>query len=317
MVKAKWIFLFVLAFTATFSDLTVNVEGQTTKLKVTAIPTILQAGFNTTVAINILNDFEPIYDVDVSISFPQSQTSATSPTAIGTSSWKFSKIKFGENVTVKPLIFVPVDAAGNGYTANIQISYKRLGYISPSSEVHAIGFYAQGWISMVAYDFAVEVEPITLRNAGATLTITASLLNKGNVPAMFTNVTLIPSPILTLKPESQSYLGEVDPNSPAPFTLEATVNPDTEEGNYTVKIKVQYEDEESRIHVFEKEVNVYVTVIQEQQLPSTSERIIKTVTDTVKRYMLFVIIGILVIIIAALMVRRSRRSSFESNASQP
>lgn len=298
-------------------NLTTDVAGQQTRLEVTGEPTTLNAGFNTTVIITIFNEFEPIYDVDVSVSFPESQTTTVSPVVIGASNWKFERIGMGENVTIKPLIFVTESAAGNAYPADISISYTRLGYISPSSETHTIGFYAKGQIIIIAYDFIVEIEPAYEGNertrdsvfAGSTITVTGSLLNKGNVPAMFTNVTIIPNPILILQPESTSYLGEVDPNSPAPFTLEAKTSPHAEDGNHTILIKVEYQDPESKTHSLEKELTVYIFKTQIQESPSTSEKII----GIIRQNLLFVIIGIIIFIfLVALLIKRLSKRGVES-----
>lgn len=301
-------------------NLTTNVAGQQTRLEVTGAPTTLNAGFNTTVVITIFNEFEPIYDVDFSVSFPESQTTTVSPVVIGASNWKFERIGMGENVTINPLIYVTESAAGNAYPVDISISYTRLGYISPSSETHTIGFYAKGQIIMIAYDFIVEIEPayennertkdnVVPRDAGSTITVTGSLLNKGNVPAMFTNVTIIPNPILILQPESISYLGEVDPNSPAPFTLETKTSPQAKDGNHTILIKIEYQDQESKTYSIEKEVKVYIFKTQIQESPSASEKII----GIIRQNLLFVIIGIIIfILLVALLIKRLSKRGVES-----
>jgi hypothetical protein len=314
------IYAVYLVLSLSLVNLTIDVTGQQTRLEVTGAPTTLNAGFNTTVFITIFNDFEPIYDVDVSVSFTQSQTNTISPVVIGASNWKFERIGMGENVTINPLIFVTESAAGNAYPADISISYTRLGYISPSSETHTIGFYAKGQIIIIVYDFIVEIESTYESNGrisdnafpsdvGSTITVTGSLLNKGNIPAMFTNVTMIPNTILILQPESTSYLGEVDPNSPAPFTLEAKTSPQTENGNHTILIKVEYQDQEAKTYSFEKELTVYVFKTQVQESPSTSEKII----GIIRQNMLFVIIGIIIFIfLVGLLIKRLSRRGVES-----
>jgi len=294
-------FLLVLVAGGMTGGLCGSILGQITHLEVSASPTSLKAGFNTTVTITILNKFEPIYDMDVALSFPQSQITSVSPVVIGTSNLKFGKVNKGANVTLTPLIFVPEEAAGNGYQATVTITYKRLGYISPYTEVHTIGFYAQGQISVVIYDLLVEPEDAT---AGSPLTITGTLLNKGNIPALFTNATLLPHPLLTLIPESYSYLGEVDPNSPTPFTLETTVNPTAQEGNYTVKIQVEYEDKESRSYIIQKTASFHIIEAEETQPQGGPERIM----EMIRERLLYIVIGVLVIIIIGVTVKLRRLS---------
>jgi hypothetical protein len=298
MKNVRWIFLALLVSTTIFSALAVKVESQGTELQVTASSTNLRGGYNTSVSITIINNFESIYDVDVSVSFTSTATAA-SPTVAGISNWKLDKIDFGQNVTVKPLIFASADLAGNVYSASIAVSYKRLGYISPYTETHTIGFYVQGEVNMIAYDFTVDPDPVP---AGSTVTIGASLLNKGNVAAMFTNVTLISSPILTLKPESHSYVGDVDPNSLSPFTIEATVRLDTQPGTYTVKLKVEFEDKESIIHTFERDVTVNVVEAQKQEPSGFS-------TSMIAILQILVPVTLAIVVIVVLIVRRRRTRS--------
>lgn len=308
----KWIFLISIILFPISSGVISDVESQVTNLKVTAHPTTLNAGFNTTVLINIFNDFESIYDIDISLRFPQSQISTISPIAIGPSNWKFEKIRREENVTIDPLIFVPKDAAGNGYLGNIVISYKRLGYISPQSETHVIGFYAKGQIEVILYELSIEPESAT---AGSVISITASLLNKGTVTAKFMNVSLFPGSILVLKPESYNYIGDLEPNSPAPFTLEALLNSEIYEGEYSIKLIIEYEDEEAKEYVIESNVSIYVIeMVEEQYTPAIHEKIIETITGE----LLYIIIIIIVVVIAiAIVIKlRSSKSEFETEEFQ-
>lgn len=240
--------------------------GQIAHLNVEPSGTLLKAGFNNNVTITIYNEFEPIYELDITISFPTSMQVPSSPTVLGVNHWKFNKVNKGDQVMLSIVIFVPDDAAGNAYTASLILTYKRLGYISPYTETHTIGFYAKGWIDMTIYDLTVDPSP---SRPGEPISFTASLLNKGNVPAMFTNVTLVGDEVLIYKPESFSYLGQVDPNSPAPFTLEALVKPGIEEGNYTISIYVSYEDDEHILYRTVKDVSFEVIKpIEEKPRPS-------------------------------------------------
>ncbi len=307
----RWLLLTLLSLAIVWNGLNGRVEGQITNLKVSAYPTTLKAGSNTSVVITILNSYVPIYDMDVVISFPQSQVTPVSPVVIGTSNLKFEKLNKGENVTLTPLIFVPEEAAGNGYQANIQIVYKRLGYISPSSEVHTVGFYVQGEIIMVIYDILIEPEMVT---GGSTLTLTGNLLNKGNIPALYTNASLLPHPILLTKSESYSYIGEVEPNSPLPFTLEATVSSAAEEGLYTVKIRMDYEDQEAQVYHVEETIQFSIVEVEESPPPSSTERVIELLRAEL---LFFAVIVVLVIIVIGLIVRirQLSRSEFEGEFS--
>ncbi len=312
MKKFKLIFLIMLASIPVFINDDLSALGQARNLNVEVNPTSLESGFNTTITVNIINNFEAIYDIDISMNFPQSQITLTSPVIIGINNWRFERMKKGESTSIEALIFVPKAAAGSGYIANILISYKRLGYISPYTEAHNIGFYAKGEIDMVAYDFSIEEESII---AGSPLSITASLLNKGTVIARFTNISIAPNPILILQPESYSYLGDVDPNSPSPFTLEATIKTETKEGTYSIKIVTEYEDEERKSHRIENEIEVNVTVQSTEQKPQS---IYDRAIEFIKANILYSLIAIIVIIVLIIIIirRRSSKSEFEAGGFQ-
>jgi len=307
----KWIFLLLtLLIPLSFGSID-NVKGQTTNLEVRIYSTTLDAGFNSTVTVDVINEFEPIYDVDVSLSFsPPSQSDIASassdlPVVIGTGNFKFEKIEEGESVRIEPIVFASRDFSGKGYSSYVTISYKRLGYISTQSEVHVVGFYVKGQIDMIVYEFSVEPDPVV---AGSEIIITASLLNKGTIEASYTNVSLTPNPILIQKLESYSYIGEVDPNSPAPFTLEAIVKEDTEEGTYPINVKIEYEDEESKVYVINRELEIYIVeTIEEEGAQSTSDLIV----DFIKGNLIFLLIGIIIAIIVIILLLRRRASKEE------
>ena len=300
----KWIFLLsILLIPLSFGSIE-NAVGQTTNLEVKVHPTTLDAGYNTTVTVDVINEFEPIYDVDVSLSFspPSTSESVRVPVVIGIGNFKFEKIEEGESIRIEPIVFASIDSSGKGYSSSVTISYKRLGYISTQSEDHVVGFYVKGQIDMIVYEFSVEPDPVV---AGSEITITASLLNKGTVEAGYTNVSLTPNPISIHKLESYSYIGEVDPNSPAPFTLEAIVKEDTKEGKYPVNIRIEYEDEESKVYVINRELEIYVVEsIEEEGTKSTFDLI----ADFIKGNLIFLLIGIIIAIVVIILLLRRRVS---------
>ncbi|WP_455277782.1 hypothetical protein [[Eubacterium] cellulosolvens] len=308
----KWIFLLSILLIPLSLGSIEAVKGQTTNLEVRLYPTTLDAGYNTTVTVDIINEFEPIYDVDVSLSFSApsqpdmvASTPSEVPVVIGTGNFKFEKIEEGESVRIEPIVFTSKDSSGKGYSSYVTISYKRLGYISTQSEIHIVGFYIKGQIDMIVYEFSVEPDPVV---AGSEIIITASLLNKGTIEASYTNVSLTPNPILIQKLESYSYIGEVDPNSPAPFTLEAIVNEDTGEGTYPIKIRIEYEDEESKVYVINRELEAHIVGgTKEEGTKSTSDLIV----DFIKGNLIFLLIGIIIAIIVIILLLRRRTSKEE------
>ncbi len=247
-----------------FSSLITIGNAQIYYLEIKVSTTRLTADSINNVTLTVINDFETIYDLYVGISFPESSQDTSSPNIIGIPSWKFGKVVKGNAIRLSTAIFVPEDAAGNVYTANIDLTYKRLGYTSSTTETHTVGFYAQGWIDIVFYELEADPNPV---EPGKPISFSANILNKGNIPARFTNVSLVESDILILQAESYSYLGEMDPNSPAPVSLDALVKAKTKEGNYAVEMVVSYEDNNRTLQTVSRQIQFNVVEIREEAPP--------------------------------------------------
>lgn len=282
-----------------------DTQGQQTNLKVKVSPITLSAGSTNNITVLIDNSFENIYDVDVRISFVPTQIGTTLPTVLGSSNWKFRTLEYGKNIAIEIPISVPEESAGKGYSANVVLIYKRLGYISPISETHVLGFYAKGIIKMEMFDFIIEPSPAI---RGSIISVSATLLNRGNVAARFATAILIPSSIFALGPESSSYLGEIEPNSPTPFTLEATVNSSVHEGSYRMKIRVEYQDQESGSHTLEEEVSAYIVEAVVQPPKSASQQIVEVIYNRLT----YVSLAVAATIIAVVLFLKRRCSNEES-----
>lgn len=239
-------------------------NAQITYLEIEVSTTSLTADQNNMVTITVYNNFEPIYELCVSISFPTSSQDSASPTIIGESSCKFDKLAEGDSREFPVIIFVPEEGEGNAYTLNIDLTYKRLGYISSITEYHTVGFYVheeEATIDLIFYEVDVEPDPA---HPGASISFTANLLNKGNSPAMYTNISLVENDVLLLPLESYSYLGQVDPNSPASFDLEASIKTKTKEGRYVAEILVNYEDEDNVPYTVSSQIPFTVVELEEE-----------------------------------------------------
>jgi len=197
--------------------LTVTLTGQT-----------LTAGFDNNVTVSVLNNFySTIYDTDIALSIPSGLT------MYGDSHWHYSSIGMGQSVTINFQVYAPTAAIGNSYQGSITVTYKQLGDVSYTQEVHAVSFSVQGWINLVLY--GVQVTPATTV-PGGNVTLSGNLLNRGNLAAFNANVTvesaeLVPSAL------SSAYLGEIDPNIPRPFSLLVVFKGNVAPGNYTLLVK--------------------------------------------------------------------------------
>ena len=225
----------------------------------------LIAGVNNTVAITLVNNYDDLYDVDAALTLP-------SPLIIsGDNHWRYTVLPKGSSTLISLLMYAPSSAAGNAYSGSLAITYKELGYVYYSSETHTVGFSVHGWVQMIAYGATASPQAVA---RGSEVAISGNLLNKGNVAAMYTNVTILPSEPLILKSESTAYIGQVDPNSPAPFNLAANIDPSAGEGAYEITFMVSYEDDRYIPHSFTKTVPIQVireVAARQRQQPNPLE----------------------------------------------
>jgi len=213
------------------------VEGQTSAhLSVSINGNSLTAGFNNTVTISVVNNYSgyiAIYDVDIAVSVP------TTLTAYGDNHWHYDSIAYGQSVTISFEVYAPVSAIGTlTQVGTVTATYKQLGDVSYTQEIHNIGFSVNAWINLVLY--GIQITP-TVAAPGGNATISGSLLNAGNLAAYDANVT-IESDILLPGSINSYFIGEIDPNIPRPFSLLVLFKQNIPDGNYTINVKVSATD---------------------------------------------------------------------------
>jgi len=193
------------------------------------------AGFNNNMTVTVVNNYSgyiAIYDVGISVSVP-------APLALlGDSDWHFDSIQYGQSVTFSFQVYVPSSAAGSSYLGTVTATYKQLGDVSYTEEVHSLSLTATGYINLTVY--GTELSPSVITPGGNT-TISGNVLNDGNLASYNANVT-VESDALVLGPQNSVFLGEVDPNIPRPFSVLLVFKPDLAPGNYTLTVKVSATD---------------------------------------------------------------------------
>ena len=197
--------------------LTVDITGQS-----------LTAGFDNNVTVTVLNNYyTTIYDVDIAVSAPSALT------MYGDGHWHYRSISMSQAVTVNFQVYAPSTTIGNSYQGSVTITYKQLGDISYTQEVHDVSFSVNGWINLILY--GIQITPATT-TPGGNATLSGNLLNSGNLAAFNANVT-VESDALVPSALSSAYLGEIDPNIPRPFSFLMVVKRNVAEGNYTLLVK--------------------------------------------------------------------------------
>lgn len=188
----------------------------------------LTAGFNNNVTVSVLNGFyTAIYDVDVALSIPSGLT------MYGDSHWHYNSVQLGQSVTILFQVYAPTAAIGSTYQGSVTVSYKQLGDISYTQEVHSVSFSVRGWINLILY--GVQLTP-SVSSPGGNTTVSGNLLNSGNLASYNANVT-VQSDLIVPSSLSNAFLGEVDPNIPRPFSLIVVFKNNIPIGNYTLVVR--------------------------------------------------------------------------------
>jgi hypothetical protein len=233
------------------AHITVTLSGQS-----------LTAGFNNTVTVTVQNDFyTAIYDVDISVSL-------TTLTLYGDNHWHFDSITMGQPKTLAFDLYAPVSATGSSYQGTITITYKQLGDISYTQEVHDIGFSVYGYINLIMY--GVQMTPATTTPGGNT-TVSGNLLNSGNLAAYNANVSVI-SEALAPRTQSSIFIGEVDPNIPRPFSLLVIFKTGLKPDNYSVTVRVSAIDNSRPASPFFDEETAQIQIKNPVQQPTTQRQ---------------------------------------------
>ncbi len=270
-------------------------------------PVTIVAGLNNTVTLTIANKGEEIYDVDVTITIPP-------PLALLEGSRMTMETLSADGVVNMPLtIFAPSASAGIAVTGSVTIRYRPGRELKGGVqvvEVHTFGLAIRGRLTLIMFKVSVSPEVV---EAGSTFTVIGTLLNKGNVPARYVNVSLSSDGPFSFTSDSVSFLGDVLPHADSFFSLMASVRDDAPEGVYKVKILVTYEDD---IHV-ERSVERWVEVKVVRPLMVVAPRpqgpietllsYISTPTASLAMFFIIVALTLALAIQRAVMVRRMRR----------
>jgi len=202
----------------TIPHLTVTLTGQT-----------LTAGFDNNVTVTVLNNYynyPAIYDVDVAVTIPAGLA------MYGGSHWHYDTMQLGQSVTINFQVYAPAADIGTTYQGSITVTYKALGDVSYTQEVHSVSFSVYAYINLILY--GVQVTPST-STPGGNATISGNLLNAGNLAVYDANVTAT-SDIIVPSAISSAFLGEIDPNIPRPFSVLVVFKGDVAPGNYSIQI---------------------------------------------------------------------------------
>ena len=220
----------------------------------------LYAGYDNRITINITNNVWTGV-VRVTISVPQPLV------LFGNSSWVFENVTPNITLSISVSIYAPEAYIGQTTQIALTLSYDDR-YGNTYNENINVGFVIRGKIIIKVYDVIVSPNPVS---PGAKISISGTILNMGNIKALFVNVSILPADHLLLTFESTSYIGDVDANSPVPFTVSAIVRSDAPEGTCSATIRVYYVDDLYNSHFYDLIVHFEVRPTQRESTSHEEE----------------------------------------------
>ncbi len=240
-------------------------------LSISTSSTRLTGGFDNCFNITLLNSGDVLTStIDVTLSIP-------SPLVVhGDNYWTFESLEPKNSTLILIEIYAPTSSIGTTYSGTLDLNY-RDDYGESHSDSYPIGLIITGHIELIVYDKIANPQPA---KPGSKVSITATLLNKGNVAAEYVNVSIIPNTVLGLTAESTAYVGEVEENSPAPFTLTANANTNVSNGTYPVTVSITYRDDQYTDHSFN--ATFYMLVEKDhggQPIPDGTEGILGPLSE--------------------------------------
>lgn len=297
--RSTTIGLAVIVIAIVAAGVQVGHAATSSNLSVASSGTVLAAARNNTLTLEITNVGRYLRELDVALTIPPPLV------LFGDNHWVKSSFPPGQSIHANLTVFAPSSAAGTTLQGSIVAVYKVIGETTPSSETHAISFLIRGWIDIEVYEITVDPDPVL---PGHEITISGSILNRGVIAAMYTNVTAEAGETFVQGSVQPTYVGQVDPNAPAPFSITATVDSTLSEGTHEAAISVYYTDDLQLDHVIK--VSVSFSVVSE--LPITETTRTDIVSELLSIPVLTLGLGVvifLVIVGAYLRGRRKRTSS--------
>ena len=183
----------------------------------------------------------PLSDVLITLS-----SQSESIRILGESEWTVNQMDVGYTEEFATQVFAPTSLIGDSTNFDLSIRYLSEGQTETDSV--DLGAYIDGEITITAYELEVNY-------IGGTPNIVGNLLNEGNTVALFTTLQVVDAGGLATSLPPQQYLGDLEENSPLPFSVPIEVA-NAEAGTYPVAIKVTYKDNLRQLHTLDFSSNV-------------------------------------------------------------
>ncbi|HEX2107393.1 MAG TPA: hypothetical protein VHF28_06650 [Nitrososphaera sp.] len=190
------------------------------------------------------NNRNPITDIVVTLA-----SRSESLEIIGDSRWTLQELGPQSKARFSTRVFASDTLIGSPVSFEVGIQY-----IS-GDQIRSDSFSLGG---NVVGEIKIGINELSIRNIGDVPNLTGNLLNQGNTNALFTTIELVRSDtavnqsILMPVANTPQYLGDLEDNSPLPFSIPLAVgNSDgstVAAGNYPVSLRITYSDELRNTH---------------------------------------------------------------------
>ena len=249
---------------------------------------------------------------------------------LGKSRWIFDSMDPYSYYNLGTKIFASEQIANTPVEFSINIDYILNEELKKESLL--VGAYIEGQIKITGHDFEI-------RKVGNTPNFSGNLLNEGNSRALFTKVNLEElKPVselvsnhtkknnnlnlgddnkknnhnnnnLLFKPQEQ-YLGDLDSNSPLPFSIPIDLNVNNTNSKYSFTLSVYYSDNLRKMHhvLLNGTVDIINNLANETQRNNTSFGIYDIIIKN-RLFFTILIAIILIVIIGLLYVRKKRKKT--------
>jgi hypothetical protein len=263
---------------------------------------------------NAKNFSNPLTDLVVNLNVSPKE----SIEILGNSRWTFDSMNPQSYYDLNTKIFAAEQIANTPVEFSISIDY--ISNQELKKESLFLGAYIEGKIRITGHDFVI-------REVGDVPNFSGNLLNEGNIRALFTKVDLLNlilisnlinnnnnndnnshkgKAILLSKPQEQ-YLGDLDANSPLPFSIPIDLNANAIPEKYSFSLNVTYSDDLRQVHHAVLNGTADVNLPKESESESKSFGIIDVIT---KNYiMLIIVITIILLTIIGIFYAKRRRKS--------
>lgn len=179
---------------------------------------------------------------------------------LGDSKWTIQRIEQDSKVDLNTKVFAANSLIGNPASFDVTVEHSSNG--QSSIETFTLGTYVAGEISVRTYE--IEISYI-----GGIPNILGNLLNEGNTAALFTTIEITEAENLVSDLPPPQYLGDLEANSPLPFSIPMTVDNNSGTGTYPVSLRITYKDNLRETHTID--INTEVQFMPEQQEETSTQ----------------------------------------------